>query len=144
MTMAVRLSPDTPRGRQFILLCTGQRGPCYANTTMWRVGLKGLPGESVCGGDYENNNGSGGGALLPEFDKGRYRVSDKAGAVCGWSSNPVNGAVFGIITRDCHRVCWHGVFGEVMEGVEVLQEAVQHRDIKEVTVVDCGVVLWSL
>ncbi|XP_063847530.1 uncharacterized protein LOC135092778 isoform X2 [Scylla paramamosain] len=32
--VVVRLSRDTPRGRQFLLLCTGQRGSCYANTRL--------------------------------------------------------------------------------------------------------------
>ena len=35
------------------------------------------------------------------------------------------------------------VFGEVVEGLEVVAAAAQHSPINEVVVVDCGVVLWQ-
>ncbi|KAK8397123.1 hypothetical protein O3P69_004661 [Scylla paramamosain] len=43
--VVVRLSRDTPRGRQFLLLCTGQRGSCYANTRLLKVAFEGRPGD---------------------------------------------------------------------------------------------------
>ncbi|XP_050739173.1 uncharacterized protein LOC127009848 [Eriocheir sinensis] len=141
----IRLSPDTPRGRQFLLLCTGQRGPSYVNTRLYHVEKKGEAGEFVRGGDYESNDGSGSSVLLPGLGEGEYRESGRAGDVFGlvWNDRirGENGK-FGIFTRDCQdSVVSLRVFGEVVDGLHVVAEAAQHRDIKEVTVADCGVVL---
>ncbi|XP_045114393.1 LOW QUALITY PROTEIN: probable peptidyl-prolyl cis-trans isomerase ARB_01071 [Portunus trituberculatus] len=147
--VVVSLPRDTPRGRQFVLLCSGQRGACYANTSLFMVWGEGLPGERVEGGDYETNDGEGGAALLPRLHQGDYWRSGKAGAVWWpWGCVDARGAQFGITTRDC-RPRGGGVdddddddvFGEVVRGLEVVQEAAQHRPITEVTVVQCGVLL---
>lgn len=143
----IRLDPDTPMGRQFVLLCTGQRGPSYANTRLWGVGSKGLPGERLWLGDYERSDGSGGAALLPNLNRGQYRKSGRAGALWGtWQWNgSARGAQFGITTRDKQDGgVWSDVFGEVVEGMDCLAAAIQHSDITEVNVVDCGVVLRRL
>lgn len=127
-------------GRQFILLCTGQLGPSYANTSLWGVGDKGRPGERLWLGDYERNNGKGGAALLPDLNKGQYRRSGSAGAVWGtWQWNGRGqSAQFGITTRDMRgSSMWGDVFGEVVEGMNCLAAAIQHKDITEV----CGK-LW--
>ncbi|XP_050739172.1 tripartite motif-containing protein 65-like [Eriocheir sinensis] len=143
----IRLSPDTPRGRQFLLLCTGQRGPSYVNTRLCGVGKKGQAGEFVMGGDYESNDGRGSSVLLPGLDEGEYRKSGRGGAVFGlrWT-DPTRGECgdFGIYTRDSQDGRGsRRVFGEVVDGLHVVAEAAQHRDITEVTVADCGVVLSS-
>ncbi|XP_050704649.1 uncharacterized protein LOC126990135 isoform X2 [Eriocheir sinensis] len=134
----IRLSPDTQRGRQFLMLCTGQRGPSYRGTRLYEVVLKGGPGEWVYGGDYASNDGEGECVLLPGLEEGGERRPWRAGDVWGEGRQ----GVFGITTRDDQggwRCCC--VFGEVVEGLHVVAEAAQHSDIKEVTVVDCGVVL---
>ncbi|XP_063887781.1 uncharacterized protein LOC135115202 isoform X3 [Scylla paramamosain] len=144
----VRLIPDTPLGRQFIWLCTGERGPCYANTTFFHLKYSGQPGERVSGGDYERNNGKGGSPLLPDLDKGDYRESRRAGAVhavwrgddrSNWNSN------FGILIKDLEE---EGdpvdtVFGEIEAGMEGVMEAAKQYYITDVVVKDCGVVLWA-
>ncbi|XP_069190423.1 uncharacterized protein [Procambarus clarkii] len=140
--VTIRLTPDTPLARQFVLLCTGQRGPTYHNTKLLQVGNKGQPGEWVVGGDYQSNDGMGGARLLPNL-KGQYRESARAGAV--WALGGAGGprcAQFGITTRD-RQVGYrlHGVFGDVVSGLDVVRAAVNHSDITEVNVVDCGVVL---
>ncbi|XP_069176992.1 uncharacterized protein [Procambarus clarkii] len=140
--VTIRLTPDTPLARQFVLLCTGQRDHTYRNTKLLQVWGKGQPGERVGGGDYESNDGEGGAPLLP-FLQGQYRESGRAGAV--WSRYVLGGprsAQFAIITRDLqggHQ--WPYVFGDVVSGLDVVRAAVNHSDITEVTVVDCGVVL---
>ncbi|XP_063854792.1 uncharacterized protein LOC135096954 isoform X3 [Scylla paramamosain] len=68
--VVVSLPQDTPRGRQFMLLCSGQRGACYANTRLFNVMREGQPGECVVGGDYQTGDGRGGAALLPHLDQG--------------------------------------------------------------------------
>ncbi|XP_050715128.1 uncharacterized protein LOC126997929 isoform X1 [Eriocheir sinensis] len=144
----IRLSPDTPRGRQFILLCTGQRGPSFVNTRLFEVSGKGEAGECVLGGDYESNNGRGSSVLLPGLDEGDYRRSGRAGDVFGQERLDLTCDYveecghFGIKTRDDLNDAGNLlVFGEVVDGLHVVAEAAQHWDIKEVTVADCGVVL---
>lgn len=143
--VVIRLSPDTPLGQQFLLMCTGQRGPCYRNTRMLWVGWEGQPGEWVWGGDYENKGGKGGAPLLPHLDKGEYQRSSRAGAVyrvCRGGDKTDWNAMFGIRTKDRQDGgVAMGVFGEVVEGLETVAAAAQHSSIEEVVVVDCGVVL---
>ncbi|XP_069181108.1 uncharacterized protein [Procambarus clarkii] len=80
--VTIRLTPDTPLARLFVLLCTGQRGHTYRNTKLLRVFDKHGPGEYVVGGDYESNDGEGGAPLLP-YLQGQYRESSRAGVVVG-------------------------------------------------------------
>nr|XP_045591169.1 uncharacterized protein LOC123753223 [Procambarus clarkii] len=136
------LTPDTPLARQFVLLCTGQRGPTYRNTKLFGVVDKGQPGERVRGGDYESNDGEGGAALLPDLQE-QYWESDRAGAVCSrYGPGGPTSAQFTITTRDLQDgLQWPRVFGDVVSGLDVVRAAVNHSDITEVTVVDCGVVL---
>ncbi|XP_069161667.1 uncharacterized protein [Procambarus clarkii] len=140
--VTIRLTPDTPLARQFVLLCTGQRGHTYHNTKLLRVVYKGSQWECVGGGDYESNDGKGGAPLLPDL-QGQYRMSDRAGTV--WATfgpEDPKSAQFVITTRDSQDgVQWQDVFGDVVSGLDVVRAAVNHSDITEVTVVDCGVVL---
>nr|XP_045590885.1 peptidyl-prolyl cis-trans isomerase-like [Procambarus clarkii] len=138
--VTIRLTPDTPLATQFVLLCTGQRGHTYRNTKLLNVKYKGGPGKWVEGGDYESNDGWGGAPLLPDL-QGQYRESGRAGAVLSlWGLGGPWSAQFGIITRDDQEQ-WSDVFGDVVSGLDVVRAAVNHSDITEVTVVDCGVVL---
>ncbi|XP_069176715.1 peptidyl-prolyl cis-trans isomerase-like [Procambarus clarkii] len=140
--VTIQLTPDTPLARQFVLLCTGQRGHTYRNTKLLEVWDKGHPGEWVEGGDYESNDGRGGASLLPDL-QGQYWRSGWAGAVFIWfEPGGPRGAQFSISTRDRQDGRqWSGVFGDVVSGLDVVRAAVNHSDITEVTVVDCGVVL---
>ncbi|XP_069181133.1 tripartite motif-containing protein 59-like [Procambarus clarkii] len=140
--VTIRLTPDTPLARQFVLLCTGQWGPTYRNTKLLWVSAKGQPGECVTGGDYESNDGTGGWSLLLNL-RGQYRRSGQAGTVWAWGGpgSPWS-AKFVITTRDRQGgIQWPDVFGDVVSGLDVVRAAVNHSDIREVTVVDCGVVL---
>ncbi|XP_042206161.1 peptidyl-prolyl cis-trans isomerase CYP18-4-like [Homarus americanus] len=136
----IRLSPDTPLGRQFTLLCTGQRGHTYANTNLLEVCNKGSEREYVLGGDYQYNDGRGGASLLPDL-QGDYRGSGSAGDVRWCYDDDARGAQFIIFTRDHRSLSFPVVFGQVESGLEVVKAAANHSNIREVTVVDCGVVL---
>lgn len=139
----IRFSKDSPRARQFVLLCTGQWGPSYVGTKLWAVEDKGRSTERVKGGDYESNNGQGGASLFPGPDEGDYQNTVRAGSVwaCGWN-DAARSAQFAISTKDrTDRCTWTGVFGEVVHGLDVIAAAARHQNIQEVTVVDCGVVL---
>ncbi|KAK8378407.1 hypothetical protein O3P69_011120 [Scylla paramamosain] len=39
----IHLTHDTPRGQQFLLLCTGQQGPSYANTRLFKLLCRPFP-----------------------------------------------------------------------------------------------------
>lgn len=134
----IRVSPDTSRGRQFVLLCSGQRGPSYLNTCLHSN--KGNDRESVWGGDYECNNGKGKTELLDHPDE-KYRKSGKCGTVASmWCKN--KGGQFFITTRDrTDGGVWVYVIGEVENGLEVVREAANLSDIKQATVMDCGAVV---
>ncbi|XP_050721261.1 uncharacterized protein LOC127001124 isoform X6 [Eriocheir sinensis] len=142
----IHLSPDTLRGRQIMMMCTGQRGPSYLNTRLNKVEDKGKPGEWVMVGDLKRlQDGKGASVLPPDLDEGEYWKSGRAGAVHGlvWKDSTLGvcGA-FGICTRDCLGGEEPNlVFGEVVDGLHVVAEAAQHSSIMEVTVVDCGMVL---
>ncbi|XP_069193138.1 uncharacterized protein [Procambarus clarkii] len=138
--VTIRLTFDTPLARQFVMLCTGQRGPTYRNTKLLEVVNMDDPWECVVGGDYESNDGKGGASLLPDL-KGFYQASGRAGTVMDRFGGS-RGAQFVITTRDRQDGGrWSGVFGYVVSGLDVVRAAVNHSDITEVTVVDCGVVL---
>ncbi|KAK8720573.1 hypothetical protein OTU49_013235, partial [Cherax quadricarinatus] len=137
----IRLTPDTGLATQFVWLSSGERGPSYHNTTFFKVEYKGEPGESVTGGDYQHNNGKGGAPLLSD-QQDEYRESGKVGAVSSpWWQGSHFSTQFTIITRDATYNQYSNIFGEVESGMNVLRAAVDHSNIKEVTVVDCGVVL---
>ncbi|XP_069192238.1 uncharacterized protein [Procambarus clarkii] len=136
--VTIQLTPDTPLARQFVLLCTGQQGHTYRNTKLLQVWNKGQLGECVVGGDYKSNDGEGGAPLLPDLQE-QYRESARAGAVgaLGGPGAP-RCAQFVITTRDRQDgVQWSYVFGDVVSGLDVVRAAVNHSDIREVTVVLC-------
>nr|XP_045587354.1 uncharacterized protein LOC123749290 [Procambarus clarkii] len=140
--VTIRLTPDTPMARQFVLLCTGQRGHTYRNTKLLEVRSRGEPWERVVGRSYRSNDGERGAPLLPDIQE-QYRESGRAGAVlASWGLEGRRSAQFAITTRDRQDgYQWSGVFGDVESGLDVVRAAVNHSDIMEVTVVDCGVVL---
>ena len=139
--VVIHLDRDTTMGRQFILLCTGQGGVSYANTKLFKAS-KDWWERWVDGGDYEHNDGQGGAALLPHLNSVHYRLSCQAGSVRACSYGLSQGAQFRITTQVMKPMTGY-YFGKVVEGLEVVAAAHKHCPITEVTVVNCGVVLWS-
>ncbi|XP_047476902.1 uncharacterized protein LOC125030712 [Penaeus chinensis] len=138
----IRLSPDSGRGRQFVMLCSGERGHSYANTNFLRVKNKGLRGECLQGGDYNFNSGLGGYNIIPGLAcNGEYKRRDVTGSVGAVYTNAQNGAQFYIRTRGRPAVNRFTVFGQVEKGLEVAAAAIALQDVKKVMVVDCGVVV---
>ncbi|KAK3885506.1 hypothetical protein Pcinc_005569 [Petrolisthes cinctipes] len=121
------VNPNTTEGRQFVDLCTGQRGSSFLNTRLTRVWNKGKAGECVFGGNY---------------DSGVNRMLSSDGC-CGertvmFISHTDESGEFIINTND--KSPKFGIdIGTVLGGLKVLQEAAQLSDITQVTVVDCGV-----
>lgn len=84
--VVVRLPWDTARGRLFLMLCSGQWGPCYANTRLFKVEYKGQLRECVREGNYQAANASGA-TLLSYFSFRGYCESAPSLWVAGNSSS---------------------------------------------------------
>ena len=141
----IRLSPDTPLAKQFRILCTGQLGPTYAHTKFIAYGNFEKINEFIRGGDYEYNDGKGGKSVVQgiDLDEPVYSRKSRAGGV--WANKNVvrdRGAQFNITTGlafnwDCLRV-----FGQVEDGMDVLEDAIiRMQSVKDIEIMDCGVVL---
>ncbi|XP_042222281.1 uncharacterized protein LOC121866577 isoform X1 [Homarus americanus] len=139
----IRLRPETGLSKQFRLVCMGQRGPTYANTRVLGVWNKGTEFEMVGGGDYDYNDGQGGTPLLQGLtNRVEYRRPARAGIVRALHGPESNKSVqYCITTRDCVNRDWYWAFGHVESGLDVVQAVANHKCIKEVTVMDCGIVL---
>lgn len=139
----IRIIRDTPMAKNFVLLCTGEHGPSYTNTHFFGVVCKGLPGERIVGGDYEYNDGNGGAAVIPGLSgSGDYNKHCSVGAVGGWVSDDSRAAQFTVTTKkSLFPYIDPRVFGKVEKGLEVAKAAAKYRNIKNVTVVDCGIVI---
>ncbi|XP_066951492.1 uncharacterized protein [Macrobrachium rosenbergii] len=141
----IRLQPaDTGRARQFALLCTGLWGPTYANTRLLAVGNRGAPSEFVRGGDYQHNNGTGGASLLPGLKRGgeywRRQVSGSVMAAGSWGD--ACSAQFIISTRNPGSAQRDDtIFGQVEDGLPVLNAAIKDGRITRVNVTDCGIMI---
>lgn len=142
----ILLVPDTPRARNFALLCTGEKHHSYANTSLLWARHKGQAMEGVWGGDYEMDDGEGGAALVRGLTTGgEYRRPWTAGTVEGlWWKGDAQGAQFLIYTRDNPGKVCERAFGVVERGLGVLVRAInRYPDIKQVKVTDCGLVIHS-
>ncbi|KAK8392046.1 hypothetical protein O3P69_017573 [Scylla paramamosain] len=142
-TVYIRLTPDTELARQFLLLCSGETGPSYRHSRLLGVWNKGTEFEMVGGGDYDRNDGHGGAPIVENLRPRReYQRPALAGTVRAMHG-PVSSksAQFSISTQDCASREWHWAFGRVEKGLDVVRAAANHTAIKEVTVVDCGVVV---
>lgn len=91
--------------------------------------------------------GSGGASLLSNLEGHQYRRSGQAGVLRSryGVTSKAHGAQFAITTRTCDwGADYADVFGQVEQGLEVLQEAANYGNAAKVMIVDCGVVLTSL
>lgn len=144
----IRLTGDTIRGRQFVRLCTGETGSCFRGTHFHRIWWKDLPGEHVWAGDYEKGDGSGGKTVCNDQGK---QTPTQAGRVCPVTEGLVAGryekdnisSIFRIYTRgdkDQH-VKEEAAFGQIEFGLDIIKEATKLKDITDVKIEECGIVL---
>jgi peptidyl-prolyl isomerase G (cyclophilin G) len=140
----------------FKVLCTGENGLgkttgvplSYRHSIFHRV-IKGF----MCqGGDFSNKNGTGGESIFGgKFSDENFKVKHtKAGLLSMANSGPnTNGSQFFITFSACpHLDGKHVVFGEVIEGMDVLKKieevdaAYLNRPVaaQEIEIIDCGIV----
>ncbi|XP_045122255.1 uncharacterized protein LOC123510871 isoform X3 [Portunus trituberculatus] len=131
---------DSARARQFLQLCSGEAGPCYRGTCMFEAERVGGEGEIIRGGDYENNDGTGGAALVEGVATGGEHLHEAvSGLLVGAHSNQRHRlAVFGVILSPWSNHKTDTAFGAVTSGLATLRAAARHRPVTEVLVLDCG------
>lgn len=138
----IKLSNMASRTRQFFYLCSGERGPSYANTRLLEVENRGRPGEHIWGGDYERNNGSGG-LSLPGLTMGDLNSqSVAAGLVAsfcyGDDHKPSHFTIYNNDNPIAYEEC---PIGQVECGIELTRAAARLPNIQDVTVSNCGLVI---
>ncbi|XP_064122800.1 uncharacterized protein LOC135227000 [Macrobrachium nipponense] len=151
----IKIFPQSMRGRQFHVLCTGEMGPSYANTRILEVCNKGHEKlESLRCGDYEYDNGTGGKVLVPFIteavpfmpnDATHKQTSALSGSLTGIGRCEGKAGQFKIYMRHDNNRTVNTAFARVQSGMNILHKAiVRHPNIAEVFIKECGVVLWNV
>ena len=145
--LVFRMSNDSPRAKQFLLICTGEKGVTYKGSRFYKLQNEGHPGEILCGGEMQSNNDNesneaqshlvegieDGGIYYRNLTRGvlagpRYNMSDKA-------------LVFGVCTKDHKESKFRTAFGEIEEGMALLSLACQHSPLTDIVVKESGIMI---
>jgi cyclophilin family peptidyl-prolyl cis-trans isomerase len=128
----------------FLGLCKKKRGEGYLGCSVHRI----IPGFMLQTGDYERGDGSGGSSIYGRYfeDENFQLKHDRPGLLSmANSGDNTNGSQF-FITFDPqpHLDGKHVVFGEVIEGLEILREieeqgSEQGIPKEQIRIVECGV-----
>lgn len=133
------------RAQQFLALCMGTLGPCYAGATFSHVAYQGKAKETLCCKEYvTENGGQGTRELMTDLEWGDEHSREPREGLLIPLSKYVDQHGFGICTRGKPGGTFHCPFGEVVEGLEVVQAAVRHHEATEVTITHCGIVMPKL
>ncbi|KAK7082537.1 hypothetical protein SK128_020630 [Halocaridina rubra] len=149
-TLIISLTKDSKRSENFWLICSGERGPSYANTRVMEVSGKGDEMEHVCLGDYEGKNGYGGKTVVPDAGNetgGILKRPWMAGVVTGEDcyGGDDTAAQFRIFTRSRPRSTLDLCFGRVESGLAAVVKAIaRYPNIEDVYIDSCGIVLNTL
>ncbi|CAE7467716.1 cypB [Symbiodinium natans] len=131
----------------FEALCRCDKGAplCYRGSPFHRI----IPGFMVQGGDTTNGNGTGGVSIYGgRFEDEQFGVShNKAGLLSMANAGPnTNGSQFFITTAPAYHLDGkHVIFGEVLEGEQVVKALESHgtgsgRPTQKAIIANCGVV----
>jgi peptidyl-prolyl isomerase E (cyclophilin E) len=127
----------------FIKLATEEKGYGYKNSIFHRI----IPNFMIQGGDFERQDGSGGTSIYGKcFEDESFEIKhDRHGLLSMANSGPnTNGSQF-FITLDMlpHLDGKHVVFGEVINGFEIVEEIAKYGTVegkpeKQIIISDCN------
>ncbi|XP_047474466.1 uncharacterized protein LOC125028903 [Penaeus chinensis] len=139
----IRMFGDTPRSNQTVYLCSGEKGPSYRGTSFYKAHKLDQPMESLRGGDFENNDGTGGRAIVDGITSGGvYYREIAAGLFVSWPAHELwHLGSFDIYLRDCPGVFDNSAHGIVTSGLDLLRLAARHKPITDTSVQDCGLII---